>query len=394
MKKIILSIATLLAFGTMLVAQEKTDSTAYVNRKLKLDEIDFVQSYYTQEGDHSAVTGGIGDEHLNDFSTNIEVKLSKIDQKLRKHTFNAGIGFDAYTSASSDNIDPSTVSSASSKDIRFYPSLGWQMENPKNNTTIGANLMFSGEYDYTSIGAGLSFVKSSEDQNREFSIKAQVFMDQWKVILPVELKNQPSIYDSNEPRNTYNLSLGYSQVINKKLQASILGEFTYQTGLLGTAYQRVYFTNGTMNHEVLPDNRFKLPIGIRANYFMTDRVILRSFYRYYWDDWGISAHTVSLEVPIKISPYFSVAPFYRYYTQTAADYFAPYKNHLPTEEYYTSDYDLSEFSSNYVGANMRWVPENGLFGIKKMYAGELRYGYYKRDDGLYSHNITLALTFK
>jgi hypothetical protein len=37
---------------------------------------------------------------------------------------------------------------------------------------------------------------------------------------------------------------------------------------------------------------------------------------------GIQAHTASIELPIKIS---STAYMFRYYTQTASDYFAPMK---------------------------------------------------------------------
>jgi hypothetical protein len=68
--------------------------------------------------------------------------------------------------------------------------------------------------------------------------------------------------------------------------------------------------------------------------------VVRTYYRYYFDDWGLSSHTASGEVPIKVSDKFILCPLYRYYTQTAADYFAPFDHHLSKDEFYTSDYNL------------------------------------------------------
>ncbi len=78
------------------------DSTQYKSRKLKIEEANFVSSYYHQEGDHSAVTGGIGTEKLTDFSNYIDVKLITADKHNRRHSFLVGAGIDYYTSASSD----------------------------------------------------------------------------------------------------------------------------------------------------------------------------------------------------------------------------------------------------------------------------------------------------
>ena len=94
-------LGTLAAFS-----QSLPDSSAYRNRKLKVEEVNFVSSYYGQDGNNSAVTGGIGTEKLTDFATTIDVKLSRYDHRQRKHTLTGEVGIDVYTSASSDKIDP------------------------------------------------------------------------------------------------------------------------------------------------------------------------------------------------------------------------------------------------------------------------------------------------
>ncbi|HAD01925.1 MAG TPA: hypothetical protein DCE74_06885 [Porphyromonadaceae bacterium] len=398
MKKIVITVAALVM--CLNVAKAQSDSTS--NRKLKIDEVNFITSYYHQDGNNSAVTGGIGSEKLDDFGNSIDLQLSRFDKKNNKHTFGVELGIDVYSSASSDKIDPTTISSASSKDVRISPSLNYLKENAKNNTALGGGVSFSQEFDYTSIGANVLFAKATKDKNREFSAKASVFLDTWSVILPVELRNIETDFKykqgDNAPRNSYNLALGLSQVVNQRLQVSILTDIGYQTGLLGTAYQRVYFGDNGNNaySEKLPDNRFKLPVGLRANYFLGDKFILRSFYRFYTDSWNLTAHTAELEIPYKITPFVSVAPFYRFYSQSGVDYFKPYKEHLLSDnsEFYTSDYDLSKFTSHLFGLNFRMVSANGLMGVKKLNVVELRYSYYNRSTDLTSHLITLALKFK
>ena len=133
---------------------------------------------------------------------------------------------------------------------------------------------------------------------------------------------------------------------------------------------------------------------MRLNYFISDRLILRSFYRYYTDSWNLKAHTAELELPYKLTPFLSVAPFYRFYSQNGVKYFKPYGEHLTTEDYYTSDYDLSKFNSNMLGMNLRFVSGTGILGIKKWNTLEVRYSYYNRNNGLKSHLVTVALKFK
>src|SRR4051794_32071075 len=143
-------------------SQNTSSDTSYKQRKLKLDEVNFVSGYYHQDGNNSAVTGGIGTENLTDFANTIELKFSKYDLKNRKHSLGFEMGIDHYTSASSDKIDPYTISSASMSDTRFYPSASWSVQNEAKGTTVGLNASFSKEFDYSSFGLGGSFTKTSK----------------------------------------------------------------------------------------------------------------------------------------------------------------------------------------------------------------------------------------
>jgi hypothetical protein len=403
MRKIYLGVLGLYMSILASHAQTTKDSTGYQARKLKVDEINFVSAYYHQNGNNSAVTGGIGTENLTDFANTLDLQMSKLTKKGNKNTYLFELGVDHYTSASSDKIDPYSISSASRQDTRVYPSLNWTHSNEKTGNAYGFTGSYSHEFDYQSVGFGFNLTRVSKNKNTQFDFKAQAFLDTWKVILPVELRppgyGSGSNKDDNRPvdhspRNSFSTSFSLSQVLTSRLQALFIVEPSYQHGLLATKYQRDYFTDGSERVENLPGSRYKLPIAVRFNYFLDDHFIIRTFYRYYMDNWGVRAHTAEIEVPVKLTSFVSVSPFYRYNNQVGTRYFAPYGQHNPTDTYYTSDYDLSTMHSSFVGLNWRLSPPNGVFGMQHLNTLELRYGHYMRSTGLNSDVVTLALKFK
>ncbi len=396
MKKIVISIWALFGFVSA-KAQQNTDTAP--SKKLSFDEANLVSSYYHQDGNNSAVTGGTGSEKLTDLSNTIDVTMVKYDRKQRKNKFNLSVGVDHYTSASSDMIDLKANSSASHADTRIYPSLQWSRENESKGSTIFGGLSFSTEFDYQSYGVNIGFAQKTANRMGEFTAKFQTYLDQVKLVTPIELRTGTPTGREHENygtsgRNTFALSLAYSQIINQNFQVEFLTDAVQQTGFLSLPFHRVYFTDGSVHQEALPDKRFKFPLGVRANYFLGDRFIFRTYYRYYTDSWGVRSNTFNIETPVKISPFVSVSPFYRYYSQKGTKYFAPYEQHTAFDDYYTSNYDLSTFNSNFYGAGIRLSPKNGLFGIERLNMLEIRYGHYTKSVGMSSDIISLNLRFK
>ncbi|MCB0443234.1 MAG: DUF3570 domain-containing protein, partial [Flavobacterium sp.] len=197
----------------------------------------------------------------------------------------------------------------------------------------------------------------------------------------------------------------FSQVLSKRSQLSVFVDILQQQGLLSTPYQRVYFADVDdtfINQfqladdiERLPDSRFKLPIGARFNYYVSEKLVVRTYYRFYTDNWGINSHTASLELPYKITDRFTVFPMYRFYTQMESDYFAPYEQHLSSEKYYTSDYDLSTFDAHQYGVGVNYTDifttsKIWKFGIKNI---DFRYNHYSRSDGLKANIVSFGIKF-
>ena len=93
----------MLFLSSFLSFSQESDSTiVFKKRVLEHIEVDFLASYYNQDGEHSAVSGGIGSEKLSDMASNIVISIPLNDDDVL--TVDGGIS--AYSSASSSNINP------------------------------------------------------------------------------------------------------------------------------------------------------------------------------------------------------------------------------------------------------------------------------------------------
>ena len=378
-------------------AQDKTE--------VEIDdiEIDILSSYYEQDGTHSPVTGGKGTEELSNIAPSIIINVP-IDT-VRSIKLIGGV--DVYSSASSDNINnpllkTNHVSSASAQDARGYGSITYKKKNNQKKSSKSYTIGGSGEYDVVSASLGFGYTKASKNNNREFAVKGKYYFDNWKLIYPTELRNGTDHLSTNI-RQSLNLSIIGSSFLTKRMAISINSDFVAQHGLLSTPFHRVYFTdNAASVVEQLPDFRFKVPVGVRYNWSIGSRLILRNHYRYYWDNWGVQSHTIKSELVIKASSSVRLYPFYRYHTQTAANYFGEYKTIESSQTYFTSDFDLSGLSSQKYGLGISYAP---TFGVKKWKSVirknksstfkeiNLRFAHYERSDGFTANAVTIGIKF-
>lgn len=416
--------------------QSQDSANSYKKRVLETTEIDFLSSYYSQDGDNAAVSGGLGSEELTDVTAAFIIAIPLNDDDVL--TLDAGVS--AYTSASSSNIDPFdggeqanpfvASSGASKADTWANFTANYNHSSDSRNDIVSAKIAVSSEYDYFSLGFGGSYTKLFNEKNTEVSVNGNAYIDSWNAIYPSELRpflpggngisdglftNNTIIGNANydprftpfdsETRNSYSLGFGFSQILSKKLQGSLALDFVQQDGLLSTPFHRVYFNDVADSFidnfhladaiEQLPDTRFKIAVGGRLNYYINETFVLRTYYRYYTDDWGIDSHTASIEVPIKVSDKFTIYPSYRFYNQTAADYFASYEQHLSTSEFYTSDYDLSKYSANQYGLGITYTDIFTNFKIWKLglKSIDLKFNKYDRDTELNASIISAGFKF-
>lgn len=349
-------------------------------------------------------------------------------------------------------------SGASRQDTWGSVSVGYSHSSDDRDQIVSGNASFAAEFDYISVGFGGGYTHLFNEKNTELSLKGSVFLDTWLPRYPTELdsyleagnnlntgfftgvdildqsgnvtdKNGTNTWSpvngfsliSDKKRNSFALSVSFSQILGKNTQMSVFADVVRQQGWLSNPMQRVYFADvpnyfignpasipyytTSQNADVfmladdierLPDNRLKIPVGIRLNHYFNEILTVRTYYRYYFDDWGLRSHTASVELPIKISQNFTLYPSYRYYTQNQIDYFAPFDAHLSTEQYYTSDYDLSKYDAHQYGFGISYTDiftkfKTWRFGLKSI---DLKYNNYQRSTGLKANYFGIGFKFE
>lgn len=380
-----------LALSHYLGGAQVPQDTARVNKT----EIEAVYSHYLQNGDKSAVTGGIGTEYLTVYGPGVTIRKTAGNNLV---SLNAGA--DIITSASKDNIDY-VMSSASRRDARMYANTTYEHRFEKHDLALSAGIGFSIESDYFSVGTNAGLTKEDKSNLRKYSVQILIFNDdlRWgrlnayylkpvKLIYPVELRYR-EWYDVHK-RNSYNLKLGFTQVLNKRNTIGFFPEVALQKGLLATPYHRIYFSDSTEAVEQLPETRIKEALAIRLNSFVGGRFILKNILNGYLDNFGIKAFSLENETAIKLKYDLIVLANARFYSQSASSYFAPYRMHQVTEEYYTSDYDLSEMRSYNAGVGLKFLPYKYL-NKRMIFNGVIfRYNLFYTSYGLNAHIFSIS----
>jgi len=158
-------------------------------------------------------------------------------------------------------------------------------------------------------------------------------------------------------KNNASGSFGFTRVINRNALIQSGVQVTYLDGFLSDPYKRMW-----INGKVFNDNR----PGVRTifswttrfrQYFAGSNAALHADYRYYFDDWGIRAHTMDLAWVQPFGQNFELAPSVRYYGQAAADFYIPAIADGPQPDRWSSDYRLATYGALRYRLSATWRAE-------------------------------------
>jgi hypothetical protein len=347
-------------------------------------DADILLSYYDQDGDHSPVTGGVGTEKLEVVSPVI-VLAWRVSEKL---SVTADIGVDQISSASMGNIQME-LSSASipASDTRTFGTFG--VKRKFGRQTVGLSLGAAKEYDYRSISYGIDWAMEFNGSNSTISAGLRRYDDAIELI-GIDGYGWQGIGRERTAgegdRTTTDAVVTFSQTLGPRTVGSIELFLSQAEGVLSTPYHEVILA-GAVDERVaerLPDSRDREAIGLKLNHGFSDRIVQRVGYRFYSDDWGVTAHTLDLETHFRLpgEREMWLFPILRYHTQEGADYFGEPGTFTGTESFYSSDWDLAETTSNKLGIGwtVATLPRDRLILLMDRF--EIRGTYYERDDGL------------
>lgn len=304
------------------------------------------------------------------------------------------------TSASTDNIDY-ILTSASRVDRRIFADLNFSIHT-KNKSLVTFGSGVSAESDYLSIPARLNYRSRETANGSQWNLSLDAAFDdlRWgrfnpdyyspvRLVYPIELRSTD--WFQNYRRQSYNLMSSYSILVNKKSQLAIFAGMSLQEGLLSTPFHRIYLTNGNTVVEKLPSQRIKIPWAVQLNFFISPQLILKQHVGLYKDNFDIHAISLEEELSWKANRKMYISVFTRAYAQTASSYFKKKGEHTANASFYTSDFDLSKFTSLNAGVEFFIHPLSDAKTRQVIKGIGIRASYYKRSDGLWAINGTLLL---
>jgi hypothetical protein len=312
----------------------------------------------------------------------------------------------------------STASPETRKQGDFKLSYDW------DNAGISAGGGVSIEDDYDSrfgnIGGRFDFNQKQTTLNVDLSYTnsyTHATLDHDDYTFPYLLPSSQFVQEGNlkiisGTRQDWATHLGLTQVINKDALVSADFSYTRSTGYQSNPYKAVAIAFVDNNPDPLkfadlppgvfpaeiqmfteqrPEVRNQYAVGGRyAQYINALDAALHFDYRFSADDWGIHAHTFESDWVQPLGSGWTVTPRIRYYSQDAADFYAPFQivkqavynpvtgannpqNNLP--DHYSSDQRLSGFGALSGGVTVTKQFTKGL-------TLETGFEYYTHQGGL------------
>ena len=186
-----------------------------------------------------------------------------------------------------------------------------------------------------SLSASRSHSNEEDYHSHAFGLEGRVDLDQRRTTLAVGYGRSNDRVGSsidptlNEPRDTREYLAGVTQVLSPLAVVQSSVTVTHGRGWFNDPYKLTLTFYPDEPLPVLfadrrPDHRDTLAWLTRyRRHFPGADGTLRAEYRYYRDDWGIRAHTLEVAWQQDVGERWSVRPALRYYTQGAADFYAP-----------------------------------------------------------------------
>lgn len=238
------------------------------------------------------------------------------------------------------------------------------------NHTLSPQVAYSEESDYRSIGVALNDALDFNDKNTTVTVGISHSFDH---VLP----NEGELYYATDLPLTHDLRkddsavlLGVVQLLGPTTLLTVDGTLGYADGYLSDPYKRVLFDNfpftpGQPAYTVFPEHRpghkFRQSAFVSLQQYVdAAQGAVEASYRLYHDDYEITAHTVSVQWNQKLGKHIILSPLFRFYTQTAAHFYATHFPGDPTDptlpiplpDFYSSDYRLSALDSYTYGVRL------------------------------------------
>ncbi len=283
-------------------------------------------------------------------------------------TFTSPSGNNTYTTQAGD------LPMRDMRDVRYAFGIDYEHELSRlYSNTISADI--SKETDYLSLG--FSDTVKRDFNNKLTTLSAGIGFTADTIApsggAPVEMAlysaPTPTGESEEKSKNSVNLLLGMTQILSRRALTQVNLSYTSSTGYLTEPYKFLSVVDGGGNtfdyrYEKRPDSRNSTALFWKWQYQLPEDVVYVS-YRYFSDDWGITAHTADVKYRYELGGGKYLQPHLRLYQQTAADFYRHSLVGLTDQpQYASSDLRLAEMSGRTIGIKYGMPLANGDFTIR------------------------------
>jgi hypothetical protein len=246
-------------------------------------------------------------------------------------------------------------SAAHMKDERTGRDLRLTRYFPQGTLTVSKS--YSSESDYLSNTQSISGTISTEDKNTTLNLGIGQTDDRIDV---------PYYGVANEKKKATDLIVGVTQILTPVDIVQINLTKSDGHGFYSDPYKQGELEYGRPRHKA-----GTAILGRWNHHFVDSNTTLRLSYRYYEDSFDVRSHTVGGEWVVPTANDWIITPALRYYTQTAAFFYAdPQNAPLPTfnlsnQPYFSQDQRLSAFGGRTIGLKVaRKLGKDWLVDVK------------------------------
>ena len=238
--------------------------------------------------------------------------------------------------------------------------------------SVNANLARDFNKKNTTVSAGFAF--SQDTITPEGGIPDGLSTVVNQILNPDDACTNKCTNDDN--KTIVDLLFGVTQVINKRMITQFNYSYSQADGYITDPFKMVSLVN---ERGITQSNIYENRPGSRAKHafygqvkYHFDNSVVDASYRYMTDDWEIDSHTVDTRLRYFLADGSYLEPHFRYYTQTAAQFYQTYlmaEQAIP--EFVSADYRIGEIDAYTVGLK---------YGFKMNQGNDvaLRLEYYKQ----------------
>jgi hypothetical protein len=253
-----------------------------------------------------------------------------------KYSVSASYYVDMVSSASIDVV----TTASPYREQRDQAGLSLDVLDDKTQYTV--SVVRSEESDYSASTASFDV---SQDLFGDLTTVSFGFSRGWDEVR----KNGDPQFDEPVDRRSYRF--GLSQIVTPTLMLGLAYETITDEGFLNNPYRSVRYlepdaaTGFAFQSEVYPRTRTSNAAALNARYFLPHRAALLGEYRWFTDTWGITAHTLRAGYTHPLGQRWVLEGGYRWYKQSAADFYADLFPRADYQNFLARDKELSSFNS-------------------------------------------------